>query len=255
MTGVQTCALPICLVFLVFWAVAAVGVLWEWDTLVCGRDRNRVLFVGVAALLAGGASMYFGWLTGAVAIVALGIGAVAIVAPKDRRGWCASGALYAAALLMAPVLLRGDMTHGFAAIIFLFVIVWLTDSVAYFTGRALGGPKLMAQVSPNKTWSGAIGGTIAAVLGGTAVAWQFGMGASLAVATVALVLSIVSQIGDLLESAVKRQFSAKDASSLIPGHGGLMDRLDGFLTAAAAAALIGLIHGGVGAPARGLMVW
>jgi phosphatidate cytidylyltransferase len=152
--------------------------------------------------------------------------------------------------------LRNDPRWGWAAIVFLFVIVWLTDITAYFVGRAIGGPKLMPAVSPNKTWSGAIGGTLAGVAGGLAVAWHFGAGNHLvATAAVALILSIISQAGDLAESAMKRRFNTKDASSLIPGHGGLMDRLDGFIAAVLAAAVIGLAHGGLGAPARGLMIW
>ena len=243
------------LIFLAFWLIAALGVLWEWDTLVCGPDRFRVLAIGAVALIAAGLLLAFDRSGTAVALIAFGILGVAILASPVRRVWCATGLVYAAALLIAPMILRNDATYGFAAIVFLFVIVWLTDSVAYFVGRALGGPKLMAQVSPNKTWSGAIGGTLAGVIGGVVVARQFGLGAPAAIAMVALGLSVTSQAGDLLESAIKRQFSAKDASSLIPGHGGLMDRLDGFLTAVVAAALIGLCHGGFDAPARGLMVW
>ena len=152
--------------------------------------------------------------------------------------WCAAGLVYAAAILIAPVLLRRDASFGFAAILFLFVIVWLTDITAYFVGRAVGGPKLMPRVSPNKTWSGAIGGTVAGVVGGVVVAqpvrhrrsrrrrpwsrWCFRSFRRPAIS---------------LESAIKRQFDAKDASQLIPGHGGLMDRLDGFVAAAVAGAL------------------
>ena len=265
------------LVFLAFWAVAALGVLWEWDTLVCGSDRNRVLVIGAVALFAAALLLAFDWPGTAIALIALGVFGVAIsatmvvlvtfgldelayavadtMAPRIRGAWCAAGLVYAAALLIAPVLLRNDAAFGFAAIVFLFVIVWLTDIVAYFVGRAAGGPKLMVRVSPNKTWSGAIGGTLAGVIGGVVVARLFGLGAPVAIAVVAFGLSVVSQAGDLLESAIKRQFSAKDASSLIPGHGGLMDRLDGFVTAVVAALAIGLIHGGGSAPARGLMVW
>jgi phosphatidate cytidylyltransferase len=113
----------------------------------------------------------------------------------------------------------------------------------------------MPGVSPNKTWSGALGGTAAGIIGGVAVA-QVAGGRNLAtVALVALVLSVIAQAGDFLESAIKRRFYAKDAGALIPGHGGLMDRLDGFVTAATAAVLIGLLHGGLDAPARGLMMW
>lgn len=240
--------------FLAFWALAALGVLWEWDTLVCAHDRNPVLAVGAATLVGAGLLLAFDWSGTAVALVALGMLGVATVASTVRRAWCAAGLLYAAALLIPPVVLRGDAAFGFAAIMFLFVIVWLTDSTAYFVGRAVGGPKLMPRVSPNKTWSGAIGGTLAAVVGGVLVARHFGAGGP-AVGAVAFGLSIVSQCGDLAESAIKRRFSAKDASSLIPGHGGLMDRLDGFVAAALAATLVGLAHGGFNAPARGLMVW
>jgi phosphatidate cytidylyltransferase len=110
-------------------------------------------------------------------------------------------------------------------------------------------------VSPGKTWWGAVGGTFAAVLGGLLLAWQMTAASLVAVVAVALVLSVASQAGDLFESAVKRRFSAKDAGRLIPGHGGLMDRLDGFVAAALAGAVIGLARGGLDAPARGLMVW
>jgi len=176
-------------------------------------------------------------------------------ASRARRAWCAGGLLYAAALLVAPVVLRNDPALGFAAILFVFAVVWFSDIVAYFAGRAIGGPKLMPSVSPKKTWSGAIGGTAGGVIGGVLVARYSGIANLGAAAAVAFVLSLISQAGDLLESAIKRRFNTKDASQLIPGHGGLMDRVDGFVTAALAAALIGIAHGGVHAPARGLMVW
>ena len=247
-------------VFTAFWAIAAVIVLWEWQTLVCGHDRNSVLAVGAAALIGAAAVLIVGWFGIAIALVALGSFGIAALASQERRTWCVAGLLYAAALLVAPVLLRRDAAWGFAAIMVLFVIVWLTDIAAYFAGRAIGGPKLWPAVSPKKTWSGAVGGTLAGVLGAVAVARYFDIANLAAVAGVALAISVVSQAGDLLESAIKRRFNTKDASQLIPGHGGLMDRLDGFVTAAVAAALIGLAHssvsgGGLHAPARGLMVW
>jgi phosphatidate cytidylyltransferase len=243
------------LAFVLFWALAALGVLWEWDTLVCAHDRNPVLAIGAVALVGAAVLLSFDWPATAAALIALGAFGVATLASRVRRAWCAAGLIYAAGNLIAPVLLRGDATMGFAAMLFLFVIVWLTDIVAYFVGRAVGGPKLMPWVSPNKTWSGAIGGTLAAVVGGVLVAGQFGVDGLAAIAAVALGLSVASQAGDLAESAIKRRFQVKDASGLIPGHGGLMDRLDGFVAAAVTAASIGLLHGGFEAPARGLMVW
>ncbi len=241
--------------FMAFWALAALAVLWEWDTLVCADDRNAVLATGAVAIAGAALLMALGRSGVAMALIALGFFAVAVLSSRLRRVWCAAGLVYAAALLIAPVLLRHDAVRGFAAILFLFAVVWLTDIAAYFAGRGIGGPKLMPRVSPNKTWSGAIGGTLAGVLGGVAVARGFGIESLAAVAAVALVLSVVSQAGDLAESAIKRHFNAKDASQLIPGHGGLMDRLDGFVAAAAVGAVIGIAHGGFDAPARGLMVW
>jgi phosphatidate cytidylyltransferase len=170
-------------------------------------------------------------------------------------GWMVAGLLYAAVLALAPAVLRGDAALGFVAIIFLFAVVWATDALAYFVGRAVGGPKLMPTISPKKTWSGAVGGTLGAVVAGLIVVKAAGVQITVSLAVVALFLSIVSQAGDLLESAVKRRFNAKDAGQLIPGHGGLMDRLDGFLTAVLAAAMVGLVRGGFEAPARGLLTW
>jgi phosphatidate cytidylyltransferase len=139
--------------------------------------------------------------------------------------------------------------------IFLFAVVWATDIAAYFVGRAVGGPKLAPQLSPNKTWSGSIGGLAGAVLAAVAVVKVSGVGSIVAATVIAIALSIAAQIGDLAESALKRRFGVKDAGTLIPGHGGLMDRLDGFVAAAVLACLIGLAHGGTHAPARGFLIW
>lgn len=242
-------------VFIAFWTIAALLILWEWDTLVCAHDRNSVLTIGMVALIGAGLLLAFGWTGIAIALICLGALGVATLASRIRRLWCAVGLLYAAALAITTVILRSDPALGFVAIIFLFVIVWLTDIVAYFVGRLVGGPKLAPRISPKKTWSGAIGGTIAGTAGGALVSSLFGLGGLAAIAVIACLLSIISQAGDLFESAIKRKFNAKDASHLIPGHGGLMDRLDGFIAAAVAAALIGLAHGGFGAPSSGLMVW
>lgn len=242
-------------IFVAFWSVAAFVVLWEWDTLVCAHDRNSVLTIGVAALAGSSVLLALDRPGIGITLICLGALGVAVLASRIRRPWCAAGLFYASALMFAPVVLRNDRKLGFAAIFFLFVIVWLTDITAYFIGRAVGGPKLLPHVSPNKTWSGAIGGTVAGIVGGVIVADQFGIRSLVATAMVAFMLSVVSQVGDLFESAIKRKFNAKDASHIIPGHGGLMDRLDGFVAAAVVAVLIGLAHGGLGAPSRGLMLW
>jgi phosphatidate cytidylyltransferase len=158
-------------------------------------------------------------------------------------------------LLLSAVLLRGSDWLGFIALVLLFAVVWTTDIFGYFAGRTFGGPKLMPSVSPKKTWSGAIAGVVGAMIVAVIVAAAFGGLSKVTFACLALVLSVLSQAGDLFESSIKRRFGAKDASGLIPGHGGVMDRLDGFWAAALAACVIGLLRGGFDDTARGLLIW
>jgi len=169
--------------------------------------------------------------------------------------WIVAGFFYAGVMFAAPLILRHDVQFGLLVMVLLFAIAWATDILGYFVGRTFGGPKLMPGVSPKKTWSGALAGTIGAMIVAVLVAKLFGTFNATAIAGIALLLSICSQAGDLLESWIKRQFGAKDASQLIPGHGGVMDRLDGFWAVAFVACVIGLLRGGFDAPARGLLVW
>jgi phosphatidate cytidylyltransferase len=203
--------------FVLFWAAAACIVLWEWTRLMTRSSRI--------------------WTYTSFAI------------------WMVAGLAYAGVLLLAPVILRRDPALGFVAILFLFAVVWATDIAAYFAGRAIGGPKLWPAVSPNKTWSGAIGGTLGGVAAALIVVQVAGLVVAPMLVLVALALSVASQAGDLLESALKREFGAKDSGDLIPGHGGLMDRLDGFLTAVLAAVMVGLLRGGFDDAAQGLLAW
>ena len=241
--------------FAVFWGVAAMGVLWEWTSLVAGTDRRFVLMTGAASLELALALVVSGLPLAAVIVLAIGTLAAASLAPAERRLWIAGGIPYAGALGLAPIVLRSDREDGFLAVIFLFAVVWTTDIAAYFIGRAAGGPKLVPQVSPKKTWSGAIGGTLAAVVVALALAKTAALAGLFAIAMLAIVLSVFAQAGDVFESFLKRRFGAKDSSHLIPGHGGLMDRLDGFVTASVVATAIGLARGGFEAPGRGLLVW
>jgi phosphatidate cytidylyltransferase len=241
--------------FAVLWGLAAMVVLWEWNSLVAGSDQRIVLTTGGASLALAIALVLTGHLLAAVIVLAISTLGVASLAPAKRRTWIAAGVPYAGALGVAPIVLRSDNGEGFLAIIFLFAVVWTTDIAAYFAGRAIGGPKLMPRVSPNKTWSGAIGGTLAAVVVALALAKVTALTGLFAIAMLAVILSVCAQGGDLFESFLKRRFGAKDSGHLIPGHGGLMDRLDGFVTASVVAALIGLLRGGFEAPGRGLLVW
>jgi len=239
--------------FLIFWTIAACIIQWEWRSIVVGSHRTGVQ---AAAAMIGIAGVYamLGRVEGIALALAVGVAIEGLLTPR-RRTWAVAGLLYAAALLVACVLLRRDADYGWTAIVFLFGIVWATDIFGYFVGRAIGGPKLWPAVSPKKTWSGACGGAIGAVAVALAIAsWSYRAN-PLAVAGLALLLSAASQAGDLFESAVKRRYDVKDASHVIPGHGGVMDRLDGFLAAVVVAAVIGLARGGMAAPARGLLVW
>jgi phosphatidate cytidylyltransferase len=186
-------------------------------------------------------------------VLAIGLVAVGLMT-TERRNWTAAGFLYAAAAEIASVLLRLDAVKGFVALVFVLLIVWVTDSGGYFAGRGIGGPKLWPRVSPKKTWAGAIGGFAASL----AVAGIFAaadLGKTGPLLMISGLLSVVSQLGDLFESAVKRRFGVKDSSQIIPGHGGLLDRLDGFVAAVAVAALFGFLRGGADGVGRGLMVW
>ena len=241
--------------FAVFWAVAAIAVLWEWLTLVAGPRYPLMLASSALAIAIAGLVAWRHRPVTAILVVGLGAIGAAIFAPRERRFWITAGIGYAGVLLLAPILLRADVDYGLPAILLLFVIVWSTDVLAYFAGRAIGGPKLAPMISPKKTWSGAIIGTIGAVLVAIAAADFLGGFNKGTIAAVALLLSVMTQLGDLLESWLKRQFGAKDASHLIPGHGGVMDRLDGFWAAALTGCIVGIFRGGFDNAARGLLVW
>jgi phosphatidate cytidylyltransferase len=233
--------------------LAAIGLFLEWLTVVGLAGATRVSVPGVVALAVAGLCLAIGRLDVALIVLAIGL-VVAVSMAPERRNWVAAGFLYAAAAEIASVLVRLDPVKGFAALMFVLLIVWVTDTGGYFAGRGIGGPRLWPKVSPKKTWAGAAGGFAASLAVAIGFA-AFGLGNTLPLLVLGAVLSIVSQLGDLFESAVKRRFGVKDSSHIIPGQGGLMDRLDGFVAAAVVAALFGLLRGGADGVGRGLMVW
>lgn len=236
--------------FRLVWAVVAGLVAYEWLAMVSRRNAAPGgVGVALAGLALGFAPASAAALAGASALAAL-LGASLTPLVRDRRLLEACGVAYALAFAVIAPAVRALPDFGLALIIWSFAVVWLTDIAAYFIGRRLGGPKLMPSVSPKKTWSGALGGTLAGTLGGCAV-WSMTdnaaslAGPGLAVAA-SLLASVVSQAGDLFESAIKRRFGAKDSSRLIPGHGGFLDRLDGYwavLVVSGAALFLGRLHG------------
>jgi phosphatidate cytidylyltransferase len=155
--------------------------------------------------------------------------------------WLPIGLAYAAIPAACLAFLRGSDGQGLFLIIFLFAIVWSTDIFAYFVGRSMGGPKLAPKISPNKTWSGAIGGTAAAIAAGLAIAASVGPAGNPVLPIAIALISMLSQLGDLFESWIKRHFGFKDSGTIIPGHGGVMDRVDGLVIAATALYLLAII--------------
>jgi len=177
---------------------------------------------------------------------ALATAALAARIGRARSSWWALGVVYIALPCIAIVWLRAAPGHGRETIFWLFTVVWATDIGAYAAGRLIGGPRLAPRISPNKTWAGLAGGVIAAAAAGTVLALLFGMPVSPPLALFAGLLGLVSQAGDLWESMIKRRFGKKDSGSLIPGHGGVLDRLDGMMAAAPALALVVLALDGGG---------
>jgi phosphatidate cytidylyltransferase len=241
--------------------LAAIGLYIEWLTIVGAGREMRVVGVGTIALAIAGCCLALGGIDAALLALVLGLAGIACFSPERRR-WSAAGFGYAAVAQLASVWVRLDPDMGFVALVFVLLIVWATDIGGYVAGRGIGGPKLWPRVSPKKTWAGAIGGFLASLIVAAGFA-VFGSNKSDPTLTLkmapllllAAVLSIASQLGDLFESAVKRRFGVKDSSHVIPGHGGLMDRLDGFVAAVLLAAFFGFLRGGVDGVGRGLMIW
>jgi phosphatidate cytidylyltransferase len=233
--------------------LAAIGLYVEWLMIVGAGRKRGVVASGVIALAIVGLCLTLGRIDASLGASALGLVAVALLSP-ERRSWIATGFFYAAAAEIGSVLVRLDQAWGFVALMLILLVVWVTDIGGYFAGRGIGGPKLWPRVSPKKTWAGAVGGFAASLLVAEAFV-AFGLGDTGPTLLLGAVLSIVSQLGDLFESAVKRRFGVKDSSQIIPGHGGLLDRLDGYVAAVVVAAIFGFLRGGVDGVGRGLMVW
>ena len=254
--------------FALFWLAASLAILWEWQQLSGGaRGTVRLVVGGVALTLAAAFAAEAGADIGLI-IVLSASAALAWLAGPGKRIWAAGGMVYAGALLVSVLALRNSFPYGLLAIAWLFAVVWGTDVMAYFGGRLIGGPKFWPRVSPSKTWSGTLTGVLGGALLGLGVAhvvakwnpptperWLLPTQENwLPVLLLGIVVAAVAQAGDFFESGVKRHFGVKDSSHLIPGHGGVMDRLDGFITATAAAALIGALRG-LSSVSAGLFHW
>lgn len=219
----------------------------EWASLTDRSPWPTAVFT--AGLVIALAMITLGFVDGGLIIIGLAVAAAALTIDL----WRPIGVAYAA-LLGAGLLLIRLGPDGLAGVLLVLVVVWATDTGAYVAGKLIGGAKLWPAVSPGKTWAGAIGGLAAGVVGGLIVAAFLGATPGAQLAVVVAGLSLAAQAGDLFESWIKRRFGAKDSSQLVPGHGGLMDRVDGLVFATGFALLVGWMHAGPNL-ATGLVAW
>lgn len=222
------------LAFWVLLTIAALLMLSEFARLLNVSDRERRLAMfalcvplGLMCPIAAGASF--------LAAGAL-FGMVIAVQLVTRRWSLAAGLLYVGVPTLALVWLRERPEDGLLLAFWSLSLVWATDIGAYFVGRGIGGPKVAPAISPNKTWSGLCGGMLAALLLGALLHWLFSL--PLALVAASPLLALFAQVGDFFESWMKRRAGVKDSGTLLPGHGGVLDRLDGLVTSAPVAALV-----------------
>jgi phosphatidate cytidylyltransferase len=238
--------------FAVLVLVCAMVISWEWGRLVRGVAFDLGFFVHAGAVAAGIALAAAGY--AALGLAALVVAAIILVPLYMGRGarLSALGVFYVGLPAIALLWMRGDEPYGFTAVLFIFAVVWGSDTAAYAAGRTIGGPKLWPRVSPNKTWAGFIGALAAGAAAGAIFAALVSDADATRLILLGIGLAAVAQAGDLAESALKRLFHLKDASDLIPGHGGFMDRMDSLVAAATAAALLALVID-AHAPSRALL--
>jgi phosphatidate cytidylyltransferase len=227
----------------------------EWTNIAHARSSSQFALHAAAALTAAFLPREIGVMTTLVVIFLLSAAGIALSAyqAREKKVWSYVGIPYVALPVLSLVLLRADATWGVHAIMWLMLVVWATDTFAYFAGRIIGGPKLAPLLSPKKTWAGLLGGMAGAAIISTIygvwylpTVWQL--------ALVAAILAAIAQAGDIFESALKRHFNVKDSGVLIPGHGGVLDRVDGLAVAGIAAAAIGFARHAE-ALAQGLLLW
>ena len=229
----------------------------EWTAMVHPRNPAQYALHLGAALCGAVLPDWVG--VGIALLVILGLALVSIFLARkedpDASKWRYFGIFYVGFPALSFILLHRDSHYGFAAILWVFLVVWSADILAYFAGRIIGGPKLAPVISPKKTWAGLGGAVAGSALISFIFAWITQLNGIWTLAILAGCLAVVEQAGDLFESSLKRFHGVKDSGRLIPGHGGVIDRVDGLIAVAVAAALIGVFHEQGANAARGLLRW
>ncbi len=237
-----------------FWftgLIVALGILMatEWVRISYGNNKIQLLIHEVAA-----ASLIMGSLKlSLLALLILTAVSWFVRRKDDFNFFKLVGVFYIGLPILAFDVLRSDTAFGFLAVVWCMMIVWSADIMAYFFGRIIGGPKMVPRISPKKTWAGMLGAIVGAALASSAISY-FGKIDVLPLALVAALFAILEQGGDIFESAFKRHFGVKDSGTLIPGHGGVLDRVDGLITVVTCAAVVGFLHNPL-SPAAGLLHW
>jgi phosphatidate cytidylyltransferase len=241
--------------FELFMAFLGLLMAHEWTNIVHQRSSSQFALHAAAVLCAALLPQDVGVVPTLAIIVGMtAIGSVSnLYRDRDKSLFALAGIPYVALPVLALVLLRTDNVWGVHAIMWLMLVVWATDTFAYFAGRIIGGPKLAPVLSPKKTWAGLLGGMAGAASVSVIYAAYF-LPSWAALAGVGAALAVVAQLGDIFESALKRRFNMKDSGNLIPGHGGILDRVDGLVVAGVVAAIIGFVRHS-SSLAEGLLLW
>ncbi len=224
-------------VFRALIALGAVLAITEWVNLVPSDRKRPALALSVAGVLLAMAAQILAGPAAAMLVAVAAAVAIAVIGGGKERWLLGLGVVYVAAGIIGLMWLRDLPNAGLSLFLFTMLAVWATDVGAYAAGRTIGGPKLAPRISPKKTWAGLIGGMVSSALVGWGVAAAFAAQRPALALLVGGLLAVVGQAGDLFESAVKRRFDVKDSGHLIPGHGGILDRIDGLLVAAPVLAL------------------
>jgi phosphatidate cytidylyltransferase len=222
-------------------ALLAVMMAHEWTNIVHDRSSAQFALHAAAALCGAFLPLSHSWgsTLAVIAVISVMSLMLALIQSRMLTIWVLSGVAYVGLPAMAFVILREQSQSGMLIIMWLFVVVWAADICAYFAGRLIGGPRLAPVISPRKTWAGLLGAIAGGIAAGIAVAYVMGLASLISLGLLGGVLAVIEQLGDLFESALKRHYGMKDSGRLIPGHGGVLDRVDGLV--AASLVLAGLV--------------